>query len=205
MLDRGGAWLAVRHDGPAVVHAGPQTGDAGTAGRAGPRMKRPRSRERKQVRQGCRHVRWIRHVDLFDRLGQRRACFRRAGRSHRPCQDDAPDDFDLFAFHRPERFSRGFWDFAFYRFLTGLGVGGEFAVGVALVAEVMPDTARALRAGAVASAIGGGQYHRRPDQYRVRPDARVGPDRRHRDVRHQAHRVAADVRRGHGAGAVGAW
>ncbi|HEY4308188.1 MAG TPA: MFS transporter [Pirellulales bacterium] len=39
-------------------------------------------------------------------------------------------------------FSRGFWDFAFYRFLTGLGVGGEFAVGVALVAEVMPDTAR---------------------------------------------------------------
>jgi MFS family permease len=39
-------------------------------------------------------------------------------------------------------FSVGFWDFAFYRFLTGLGVGGEFAVGVALVAEVMPDRAR---------------------------------------------------------------
>lgn len=38
--------------------------------------------------------------------------------------------------------SRGVWDFAFYRFLTGLGVGGEFAVGVALVAEVMPDKAR---------------------------------------------------------------
>jgi MFS family permease len=35
-----------------------------------------------------------------------------------------------------------FWDFALYRFLTGLGVGGEFAVGVALVAEVMPDKAR---------------------------------------------------------------
>jgi MFS family permease len=35
------------------------------------------------------------------------------------------------------------WDFALYRFLTGLGVGGEFAVGVALVAEVMPDRARA--------------------------------------------------------------
>lgn len=34
------------------------------------------------------------------------------------------------------------WDFSFYRFLTGLGVGGEFAVGVALVAEVMPDSAR---------------------------------------------------------------
>jgi MFS family permease len=35
-----------------------------------------------------------------------------------------------------------FWDFVLYRFLTGLGVGGEFAVGVALVAEVMPDRAR---------------------------------------------------------------
>jgi MFS family permease len=38
--------------------------------------------------------------------------------------------------------SRTVWDFSFYRFLTGLGVGGEFAVGVALVAEVMPDKAR---------------------------------------------------------------
>lgn len=39
-------------------------------------------------------------------------------------------------------FSVSFWDFAVYRFLTGLGVGGEFAVGVALVAEVMPHRAR---------------------------------------------------------------
>src|SRR5207248_10783678 len=38
--------------------------------------------------------------------------------------------------------STGVWDFALYRFLTGLGVGGEFAVGVALLAEVMPDRAR---------------------------------------------------------------
>jgi MFS family permease len=38
--------------------------------------------------------------------------------------------------------STSFWDFAAYRFLTGMGVGGEFAVGVALVAEVMPDRAR---------------------------------------------------------------
>jgi len=38
--------------------------------------------------------------------------------------------------------SVGFWDFAFYRFITGLGVGGEFAVGVSLVAEVMPSKAR---------------------------------------------------------------
>ncbi|MSU03767.1 MAG: MFS transporter [Pedosphaera sp.] len=43
--------------------------------------------------------------------------------------------------------SNNFWDFAFYRFITGLGVGGEFAVGVALVAEVMPDRSRAQAIG----------------------------------------------------------
>jgi MFS family permease len=40
-----------------------------------------------------------------------------------------------------------FWSFAFFRFLTGLGVGGEFAVGVALVAEVMPNRARPFALG----------------------------------------------------------
>src|SRR5206468_3363206 len=43
--------------------------------------------------------------------------------------------------------SIGFWDFAGYRFLTGLGVGGEFAVGVSLVAEVMPERARPFALG----------------------------------------------------------
>lgn len=38
--------------------------------------------------------------------------------------------------------SKTWIDFSIYRFLTGLGVGGEFAVGVALVAEVMPNRAR---------------------------------------------------------------
>ena len=53
-------------------------------------------------------------------------------------------------------FSVGVWDFAFYRFLTGLGVGGEFAVGVALVAEVMPNAARPYTLGLLQalSAIG---------------------------------------------------
>src|SRR6058998_855979 len=32
--------------------------------------------------------------------------------------------------------------FALFRFLAGAGVGGEFAVGAALIAEVMPDRAR---------------------------------------------------------------
>lgn len=44
-------------------------------------------------------------------------------------------------------FSVGFGDFAFYRFITGLGVGGEFAVGVSLVAEVMPNRARPFALG----------------------------------------------------------
>ena len=43
--------------------------------------------------------------------------------------------------------STSVWDFCAYRFLTGLGVGGEFAVGVALVAEVMPHSARPFALG----------------------------------------------------------
>lgn len=43
--------------------------------------------------------------------------------------------------------SWNFWSFAVFRFLTGLGVGGEFAVGVALVAEVMPVRARPFALG----------------------------------------------------------
>ncbi len=38
--------------------------------------------------------------------------------------------------------SQGWVDFAIYRFITGMGVGGEFAAGVSLVAEVMPNRAR---------------------------------------------------------------
>ena len=45
--------------------------------------------------------------------------------------------------------STGVWDFNAYRFLCGLGVGGQFAVGVALVAEVVPDRARPYALGTV--------------------------------------------------------
>ncbi len=53
-------------------------------------------------------------------------------------------------------FSTGIWDFNVYRFLCGLGVGGQFAVGVALVAETMPDRARPYALGMVQalSAVG---------------------------------------------------
>ncbi len=52
--------------------------------------------------------------------------------------------------------SVGVSDFMIYRFLTGLGVGGEFAVGVALLAETMPSNARPFTLGLlqVFSALG---------------------------------------------------
>ena len=39
-------------------------------------------------------------------------------------------------------FSTGWADFAVYRFLTGLGVGGVFGLAVALVADTLPDRSR---------------------------------------------------------------
>ena len=39
-------------------------------------------------------------------------------------------------------FSRGWIDFAVFRFLTGLGVGGVFGLAVALVADTLPDRSR---------------------------------------------------------------
>ncbi len=38
--------------------------------------------------------------------------------------------------------AQNLWEFVLYRFLCGLGIGGQFAAGVALVAEYMPDRAR---------------------------------------------------------------
>lgn len=53
-------------------------------------------------------------------------------------------------------FSKGWIDFASYRFLTGLGVGGVFGLAVALVADTLPDTARAGALGSLQalSAVG---------------------------------------------------
>ena len=52
--------------------------------------------------------------------------------------------------------STGIWDFNVYRFLCGLGVGGQFAVGVALVAETMPDRARPYTLGMLQAMAAGG-------------------------------------------------
>jgi MFS family permease len=44
-------------------------------------------------------------------------------------------------------FAVSIWDFFLYRFLCGMGVGGQFAAGVTLLAETMPDKARAKSLG----------------------------------------------------------
>src|SRR5262245_21375848 len=52
--------------------------------------------------------------------------------------------------------SHNWWELGTYRFVTGLGLGGEWAAGAALVAEVWPDNLRA-KAGALlqsAAALG---------------------------------------------------
>jgi len=48
--------------------------------------------------------------------------------------------------------SRTWWQLAAFRFLTALGVGGEWAAGAALVAEVWPGRKRATAAGILQSA-----------------------------------------------------
>lgn len=52
--------------------------------------------------------------------------------------------------------SHTWWQLAAYRFLTALGIGGEWAAGAALVAEVWPEQRRAQAAGILQSAWAAG-------------------------------------------------
>jgi MFS family permease len=52
--------------------------------------------------------------------------------------------------------STTWWQLAAYRFLTALGIGGEWAAGAALVAEVWPESKRAKAAGILQSAWAAG-------------------------------------------------
>ncbi len=52
--------------------------------------------------------------------------------------------------------SANWWQLALYRFLTALGIGGEWAAGAALVAEVWPESKRAKAAGVLQSAWAAG-------------------------------------------------
>ncbi len=50
------------------------------------------------------------------------------------------------------------WELGLYRFLTALGIGGEWAAGATLVAEVWPERLRVKGAGALQSAWGAGYF-----------------------------------------------
>jgi MFS family permease len=54
--------------------------------------------------------------------------------------------------------SHRWWELALYRFLTALGIGGEWAAGAALVAEVWPERRRARAAGWLQSAWAAGFF-----------------------------------------------
>jgi MFS family permease len=55
-------------------------------------------------------------------------------------------------------FSHTWWELAVYRFLTALGIGGEWAAGATLVAEVWPESLRVKGAGLLQSAWGAGYF-----------------------------------------------
>ena len=52
--------------------------------------------------------------------------------------------------------SQNWWELALFRFLTALGIGGEWAAGAALVAEVWPEDKRTKAAGLLQSAWAAG-------------------------------------------------
>lgn len=54
--------------------------------------------------------------------------------------------------------SQEWWHLALYRFLTALGIGGEWAAGAALVAETWPEDKRAKAAGILQSAWAAGFF-----------------------------------------------
>jgi MFS family permease len=55
-------------------------------------------------------------------------------------------------------FSHTWWELGIYRFLTALGIGGEWAAGATLVAEVWPERLRVKGAGLLQSAWGAGYF-----------------------------------------------
>ena len=55
-------------------------------------------------------------------------------------------------------FSHSWTELAIYRFITALGIGGEWAAGATLVAEVWPESLRVKGAGLLQSAWGAGYF-----------------------------------------------
>lgn len=65
--------------------------------------------------------------------------------------------------------SRTWWHLAAFRFLTAIGVGGEWAAGAALVAEVWPARARIMAGGVLHSAWAVGVFFAGAVNYAVGP------------------------------------
>jgi MFS family permease len=55
-------------------------------------------------------------------------------------------------------FARSWEELMLYRFVTALGIGGEWAAGATLVAEVLPESLRVQAAGVLQSAWAGGYF-----------------------------------------------
>ena len=55
-------------------------------------------------------------------------------------------------------FAHSWWELGVYRFLTALGIGGEWAAGATLVAEVLPERLRVKGAGILQSAWAAGYF-----------------------------------------------
>ena len=171
------ARLVVRHDGPAVVQSGAPAGDY----RPARCVSRPTRAAAGKIAEYSGYatmifmIGWASGGVLFGILGDR------LGRAKTMVMTI------LFysIFTGLSVFSTSVWDFSVYRFLTGLGVGGQFAVGVALVAEVMPPTGAALRVGLGASSLCCRQHDGSRYRYHPRADGTIGRDRQ---------RLANDVR-----------
>ena len=137
-VHRGLAGLALRHDGPAALQSGPDLG--------GPQPDPGAARRHDSGRPVDGYAGYTTTIFMIgwalggfffgvlgDRLGRAKTMMLTV--------------LCYSAFTGLSALSVGVWDFAGYRFLTGLGVGGQFAVGVALVAEVMSDRARPFALG----------------------------------------------------------
>ena len=73
------------------------------------------------------------------------------------------------AFTGLSAYSKGIWDFSLWRFLTGLGVGGQLAVSVSLVAEVDVGSRPADGAGLAPGALGRREHAGGGDQHGAGP------------------------------------
>lgn len=82
--------------------------------------------------------------------------------------------FAYAAFTGLSGLAQSWGSFTLFRFLAGAGVGGEFAVGAALVAEVMPDKARPHALGSLQALSAIGNVLAAVSLGMVVPDERLG-------------------------------